>query len=450
MYRKLTLPMVLCVALTVVCVADARADYWLGKTAWDAGRYAEAIEQWRRAAAQGDSLSMRQLGLMFRKGLGVVQDYVEAHMWFNLAASRGDTHALKERDALRKKMTSEQLALAQKRAREWGSPRKRLAVPRKSARPPKTKRGAQVRAPRLGTKRVIPKKLSKISEAVTRGDIDGLSRMLGGREVNVNMRDRDGRGWTGLMHAAQRGYVVMVPILLEAGADPNIRALNGATALFIATQERHLEIVGLLLEAGADLSIRGPKGVKAIELAKLRKYTSILNMLEETERARLDTEAFRQAKSSNTPKGYKKYLGAWCRGLDGKFCKDVRVLLDVSMKSRISGKIFGGVNSRGHRQSFTFFSSGKVTGFLASAWTNSTCSGTWKISGGKISISCKSQWGKVRIIYPELVENKLVGSQRDEDGTWSFDLTIQSAKESRERIETLQEDVQTEGTDSEN
>ena len=96
----------------------------LGKTAWDAGRYAEAIEQWRRAAAKGDSRSMRQLGQVHKKGLGVVQDYVEAHMWFNLASSRGDAVALRERDALRGKMTSEQLALAQKRAREWGSPRK--------------------------------------------------------------------------------------------------------------------------------------------------------------------------------------------------------------------------------------------------------------------------------------------------------------------------------------
>ena len=46
--------------------------------------------------------------------------------------------------------------------------------------------------------------------------------------MNVNVRDRDGRGWTGLMHAAEKGYVVMVPMLLEAGAGPNIRALNGA------------------------------------------------------------------------------------------------------------------------------------------------------------------------------------------------------------------------------
>ena len=67
MYRKLAWQMVLCVALMLSSVADARADYRLGKTAWDAGRYAEAIEQWRRAAAKGDSRSMRQLGQVHKR-----------------------------------------------------------------------------------------------------------------------------------------------------------------------------------------------------------------------------------------------------------------------------------------------------------------------------------------------------------------------------------------------
>lgn len=125
------------------------------------------------------------------KGLGVVQDYVEAHMWFNLASSRGDAVALRERDALRGKMTSEQLALAQKRAREWGSPRKRLRVPPKLAR--KLKTGVPAGSSKAEAQRVMSRKLSKVAALVTKGDIS-LEKMLSARSVNVNVRDRDGRG----------------------------------------------------------------------------------------------------------------------------------------------------------------------------------------------------------------------------------------------------------------
>jgi uncharacterized protein len=61
---------------------------------------------------------------MYNKGQGVPQDYVQAHMWFNLSAGRsplGDVHdaAVQERDTVATKMTPAQIAEAQKLAREW-------------------------------------------------------------------------------------------------------------------------------------------------------------------------------------------------------------------------------------------------------------------------------------------------------------------------------------------
>lgn len=50
-------------------------------------------------------------------GHGVRQDYVTAHMWLNLAAARG-WPAEAGRDDVAKKMTPQQIADAQKRARE--------------------------------------------------------------------------------------------------------------------------------------------------------------------------------------------------------------------------------------------------------------------------------------------------------------------------------------------
>jgi len=79
--------------------------------------YGEAVRWYRLAAEQGDAYAQFNLGDMYR--LGVLQDYVQAHMWYNLAVAQGHVDAAKARDAIAKKMTSEQLAEAQRLAREW-------------------------------------------------------------------------------------------------------------------------------------------------------------------------------------------------------------------------------------------------------------------------------------------------------------------------------------------
>ena len=98
---------------------SSHANYEAGQQAWDAGHTDEALAEWQAAAGSGDRRAMRALGRAYLRGLGVLQDYVEAHKWFNLAASRGDAEAAAERDALAEKMTSEKVAQAQALARAW-------------------------------------------------------------------------------------------------------------------------------------------------------------------------------------------------------------------------------------------------------------------------------------------------------------------------------------------
>ena len=50
--------------------------------------------------------------------MNLVQDYTRAHMWLNLAAVTGNATAVKNRDIIASKMTSQQIAEAQKLARE--------------------------------------------------------------------------------------------------------------------------------------------------------------------------------------------------------------------------------------------------------------------------------------------------------------------------------------------
>ncbi len=94
-----------------------------GRAAYNSGDYATALRLWLPLAEQGDAIVQFRLGLLYYWGHGVlqdsVQDYVEAHKWFNLAATRGNLSAARNMDWLAKKMTPAQIAEAQRRAREW-------------------------------------------------------------------------------------------------------------------------------------------------------------------------------------------------------------------------------------------------------------------------------------------------------------------------------------------
>jgi len=72
---------------------------------------------------QGHAKAQHNLGYMYGNGKGVLQDYIQAHKWFNLSASRsqGKLHeeSVQNRDVSEQRMTPAQVAEAQKLAREW-------------------------------------------------------------------------------------------------------------------------------------------------------------------------------------------------------------------------------------------------------------------------------------------------------------------------------------------
>ena len=333
MFRNMARWVLLGAALALLAAPAARADYEAGRKAWGAGRHAEAVAEWRGAAAGGDARAMLALGRAYLKGLGVPQDYVLAHMWFNLSASRGEARALKERDALSSRMTPAQVASAQDRARAWrpggqaaappaapssptpaGPPPKRAlaeaqgllnalgyqagapdgiwgrrsvqayrAFLRDSGLPPaesltpdalRAMRKAARGKPASKPVRRTPKPAADLHRIVKAGDIDGLKKALARKNAKVNARDT--RGWTPLMHAVNKGYALLVPPLLKAGADPNIRLADGATALFMAAVHGQAEVVAALVKAGGDPAVKGPRGKTAADLARASKNMALI------------------------------------------------------------------------------------------------------------------------------------------------------------------------------
>jgi len=81
--------------------------------------YVEAVRWLRLAADQGEQWAQFCLGKMYAAGAGVSQDFVQAHLWFNLAAAAGLEEARTEREAVARRMTAAQIAEAQRLARNW-------------------------------------------------------------------------------------------------------------------------------------------------------------------------------------------------------------------------------------------------------------------------------------------------------------------------------------------
>ena len=102
---------------------DARGQNGLGLI-YASGRglpqdEAEAAKWHRKAAEQGAADAQVNLAVMYAKGACVPQDFVQAHMWFHIAAALGDEMAKRGQNKVANMMTPDQIAEAQRMAREW-------------------------------------------------------------------------------------------------------------------------------------------------------------------------------------------------------------------------------------------------------------------------------------------------------------------------------------------
>ena len=59
------------------------------------------------------------LGMVFSAGAGVAIDLVQAHKWFNIAATRGHKDAAQMRREIAAQMSDFEIGCAQRAARDW-------------------------------------------------------------------------------------------------------------------------------------------------------------------------------------------------------------------------------------------------------------------------------------------------------------------------------------------
>ncbi len=119
MHLRRTLTPIVFILLLFILPISAHADFQAGVDAYDQGDYATALKEMRPLADQGYAKAQVNLGILYGKGQGVLQDHVQAHMWASLAAAQNQETATLLRDGLAEQMTPEQIAEAQRLAREW-------------------------------------------------------------------------------------------------------------------------------------------------------------------------------------------------------------------------------------------------------------------------------------------------------------------------------------------
>ena len=111
-------------------------------------------------------------------------------------------------------------------------------------------------------------------EAAKSGDHEGVSRALAeGADITYMGKD----GSTGLHRGAIDGHDDLVKTFLEAGIDVNIRGFKKFTALIKAAHYDKISCLKILLDNGADPDIKDNKrGETALMLAALKNYPDIV------------------------------------------------------------------------------------------------------------------------------------------------------------------------------
>ena len=98
--------------------------------------------------------------------------------------------------------------------------------------------------------------------------------------------DARGTGWmtgTALHSAASRRRADIAQVLLDAGADPNVRQAKGWTPLHSGAHNGSAELVRMLLDAGADPSPADDDGATPVQLSEAEGHADTVALLREAQ-----------------------------------------------------------------------------------------------------------------------------------------------------------------------
>ena len=122
-----------------------------------------------------------------------------------------------------------------------------------------------------------------LSQAAFDGNIRLLKQLI---SAGADPTKKDNTNKSALIYASAKGFHPIVSVLLEAGADPNEIFINKTTALMWASghttdtpTEDAVKTVSLLLDSGADADLRDNRGYSALDYANQRDNQEVIDLL---------------------------------------------------------------------------------------------------------------------------------------------------------------------------
>ena len=112
------------------------------------------------------------------------------------------------------------------------------------------------------------------------GHLD-LARYLIKAGAPINSPSRNGLKAAPIQSATAAGHEKIVQMLLQLGADPNIREGNGYTPLHAASQNKDIDMIHTLIYGGADLTLAGKDGKTPLDIAAESGDTETIALLAE-------------------------------------------------------------------------------------------------------------------------------------------------------------------------
>ncbi|XP_054710172.1 LOW QUALITY PROTEIN: putative ankyrin repeat protein RF_1087 [Uloborus diversus] len=107
--------------------------------------------------------------------------------------------------------------------------------------------------------------------------VDMLNRKPQEMAAFVNLKSVQNE--TPLHYAVWKGYVEIVNILLQNGANPNLTGKNGCTPLHYAVKYSFLNIAKALLASGAVYDVVDYSGKKPLDFSEDKSITNVLQLL---------------------------------------------------------------------------------------------------------------------------------------------------------------------------
>jgi ankyrin repeat protein len=122
-----------------------------------------------------------------------------------------------------------------------------------------------------------------LKNASSTGNVTAVLQLLKeGANVDERIRISKDITWTALCFASENGYLEIVKILLDHGANPNFADEFGRTPLHRAALMRYEKVVDLLLKRGANVNFSDANHHSALHCATalLAKYSLLQILLE--------------------------------------------------------------------------------------------------------------------------------------------------------------------------